>query len=385
MPRSLARKFPMTRLRRLAPAPAYLLAVFTSLVLAACGGGDAAPARDDGGSATAVTTVVVQPQPWSDTIEALGTVTARESVDVTAKVSETVQRVHFDSGDEVAAGAVLVTLSGQQQQAALAAAEAEAEEADRLLRRQEELAGQQLIARASLDTQRAIRDSARARVQEIRANLGDRTIRAPFAGVLGIRQVSPGALVTPGTVIASLDDVARVYVDFPVPESQLAQLASGQVLTGTSSAYPGRTFEGEVSIVDARIDPATRAVTVRGDFPNPDRALRPGMLMRVTLVRPSRQALLVPEISVVQVGNDSYVFRVTEDGTVERADVQIGARRGGQAEVVRGLEAGDRVVVDGTGKLRPGQAVREGGVDPAAPAEAGAASGNASAPGGRDD
>src|SRR5690606_38109508 len=119
--------------------------------------------------------------------------------------------------------------------------------------------------------------------------------------------------------------------------------------------------EGEVSIVDALIDPATRAVTVRGDFPNPDRALRPGMLMRVTLVRPSRQALLVPEISVVQVGNDSYVFRVKADGTVERADVEVGARRGGQAEVVRGLEAGDRVVVDGTGKLRPGQAVREGG------------------------
>ncbi len=359
--------------------------MFTSLVLAACGGGEPAAARGDAGPATAVTTVEVQPQPWSDTIEALGTVTARESVDVTAKVSETVQRVHFDSGDEVAAGAVLVSLSGQQQQAALGAAEAEAEEADRLLRRQQELASQQLIARASLDTQRAIRDAARARVQEIRANLGDRTIRAPFAGVLGIRQVSPGALVTPGTVIASLDDVARVYVDFPVPESQLAQLASGQELTGTSSAYPGRTFEGEVSIVDARIDPATRAVTVRGDFPNPDRALRPGMLMRVTLVRPSRQALLVPEISVVQVGNDSYVFRVKDDGTVERADVEVGARRGGQAEVVRGLEAGDRVVVDGTGKLRPGQAVREGG-DAAPAADAGAATADEAAPaGGRDD
>ena len=329
------------------------------LSIAACGKDKAqAKGNDAADRPIPVTTQVVRQQPWSDTILALGTAKARESVTVTAKVSETVQGVHFDSGDIVAKGAPLVTLSGQQQQAALAEAQAEATEAERLLKRQDELAAQQLIARASLDTQRAMRDTARARVAQVRAEIGDRTVRAPFAGVLGIRQVSPGSLVTPGTPIATLDDIARVYVDFPVPEAMLANLAAGQLLTATSTAYPDRRFSGTVRVVDSRVDPVTRAVNVRGDFANPDRALRPGMLLQVTLIRPQRQALLVPEIAIVQVGNSSYVFRVGANGVAERADVVVGSRRNGLAEVVSGLQAGDEVVVDGTGKVRPGQRVQ---------------------------
>lgn len=331
------------------------------LSIAACGKDEAAAGPREGGQPTAVTTEVLRLQPWSDTLQALGTVRARESVTVTAKVSETVQRVHFDSGDEVGRGAVLVTLSGQAQEASLAEAQASANEAERLYRRQSELAAQQLIARSQLDTQRAERDAARARVAQARATIGDRTIRAPFAGVLGLRQVSPGALVTPGTPIATLDDIARVFVDFPMPEAELARVAAGQRLQGTVSAFPGRVFDGTVSIVDARIDPATRAVTVRGDFANPDRALRPGMLMDVRLHRPERQALVVPEIAIVQVGRESFVYRVLEDGKVEQAVVEVGARAGGKAEIRKGLEAGDRIVVDGTGKLRPGSTVREAG------------------------
>jgi membrane fusion protein (multidrug efflux system) len=305
----------------------------------------------------AVTATVVETQPWSDTIRALGTVKARESVTVTAKVSETVQVVHFESGDRVEAGAPLVELSGNQQRAMLAQAEATAKEAERLYARQDNLALQGVIPRASLDAQRAVRDSARARVEEMRAALSDRVIRAPFAGVLGIRQVSPGALVTPGTPIATLDDIDRVYVDFPVPEATFANLAVGQQLTATGAAYPGREFEGTVSSIDSRIDPVTRAVNVRGEFMNADHALRPGMLLQVTLIRPPREALLVPEISVVQVGNSSFVYRLRPDSVVERVDVQIGSRRGGLAEVTSGLAVGERIVVDGTGKLRPGERV----------------------------
>jgi membrane fusion protein (multidrug efflux system) len=330
-----------------------------AMVLGAAGCGDAEPERAGAASAEIVTTRAVRMQPWSDTVQALGTVRARESVTVTAKVSETVEDVHFESGDVVEAGEPLVTLSGRQQRAALAEAQATASEAERLYERQADLAEQQLIARASLDTQRATRDAANARVAQIRAQLGDRVIRAPFAGVLGLRQVSPGSLVTPGTAIATLDDTARVHVDFPVPEGALAYLAEGQQLTATSAAYPGREFTGTVATVDSRVDPATRAVTVRGDFANADRALRPGMLMQVTLIRPERQALLVPEIAVVQVGNNSFVYRVKPDDTVERANVEIGARRGGLAEVLSGLEAGDRIVVDGTDKLRPGAAIQD--------------------------
>ncbi|GAB3347876.1 efflux RND transporter periplasmic adaptor subunit [Lysobacter tyrosinilyticus] len=328
---------------------------------------DAASQRDGKGDRPAtVTTQVVRPRPWSDSVQALGTVHARESITVTAKVSEIVQQVHFDSGDVVAKGAPLVTLSGQAQQAALTEAKAEANEADKLYRRQSELAEQQLIARSALDTQRAARDAANARVAQIHAQLGDRVIRAPFAGVLGIRQVSPGSLVTPGTSIATLDDTARVHVDFPVPEIMLAQLAPGLQVSGRSEAYPQRRFDGVVSTVDARIDEATRSVTVRADFPNTDRALRPGMLLEIALQRPQRQALLVPEIAIVQVGSDSFVYRVDADGSVERADVEVGARRDGLAEITSGVKTGERIVVDGTVKLHPGSKVVESGEKTAA-------------------
>ncbi|WP_082672439.1 efflux RND transporter periplasmic adaptor subunit [Luteimonas abyssi] len=342
---------------RFLPSPLRLAAPLLSVLLVACGGGgDAAP---QGSQAAVVTTTGVAMRDWNDTIPALGTVQSRESVMVTANVSEVVQRVHFESGQEVDQGATLVTLAGNQQQAALVAAEAAAQEADRLFERQKQLAEQRLISTASLDTQSSLRDVARARVEEIRANLGDRQIRAPFAGVLGIRRVSPGALVQPGTEIATLDDISSVYVDFTVPEAQLANLAVGQTLLGTSVAYPDRTFQGRVSTVDPRIDPSTRAVAVRGDFPNPDRILRPGMLVQIDLQRPTRQALVVPEIAVVQVGRDTFVYRVLPDDTVEQVPVRIGARVSGLAEIVEGLTPGDRIVVDGTGKLRPGMSIEE--------------------------
>jgi membrane fusion protein, multidrug efflux system len=353
----------MAAFRIRAPALAAVL-----LLAAGCDRDQAQAGNARGPEAIPVTTEVVAEQAWSDVLEALGTVQALESVEITAKVSETVQRVHFESGDAVRAGAPLVTLSGQQQQAALAEAQAAANEAERMYRRQSELAEQQLIARAQLDTQRATRDAARARVAQIRAQLGDRTVRAPFAGVLGIRQVSPGALVTPGTTIATLDAIDRVYVDFAVPERALGSLAPGRRVDARSSAWPELEFAGEVTTVGSRVDPTTRAVTVRAEFPNPDHRLRPGMLMDVRMYQPERRTLVVPEIAVVQVGQESFVYRVGDDNRVERVVVEVGARRAGQAEILSGLAAGDRIVVDGTGKLRPGSLV----VDPRAPPDAGA-------------
>ena len=358
-------------------------ALVLSLALAACGNNEAAQGGG-GDRAVPVTTEQVRMRPWSDTVQALGTVTARESVTVTAKVSETVTDVHFDSGDRVRAGAPLVTLSGQAQQAQLREAQTAANEATQLFRRQEELASQQLIARSSLDAQRAARDAANARVAQIRAQLADRVVRAPFSGVLGLRQVSPGALVTPGTPIATLDDIDRVYVDFPVPETALAVLGEGQLLRGTTAAYPGRTFEGVVSTIDSRVDPATRAVTVRGDFANPENLLRPGMLVQIVLSRPEREALVIPEIAIVQVGSRSYVWRVGEDDTVTQATVTVGARREGLAEVTEGLVPGDRIGGDGTGKLRPGDRSEAGTVSqaqPRAPAAVSPADGRDSGPG----
>jgi membrane fusion protein (multidrug efflux system) len=352
------------------------VALSAALLLAGCGGdapssggapgGRGGPGGPGGDRPIPVTTVRLQPETFSERIAAIGTVKARESITVTAKVSELVEQVHFDSGDEVRAGAPLITLSDRQQRAALTEAQAAADEAERLYRRQSELAQQQLIARSQLDSQRATRDAANARVAQIRAQLADRVIRAPFSGVLGLRQVSPGALITPGVAIATLDDISAVFVDFPLPEAQLSVVAPGRPIGGRAAAFPGRDFAGTVETIATRVDPATRAAVVRAEVPNPERLLRPGMLINVELPGVERRTLLVPEIAVVQIGRESYLYRVGADDSIEQIEVTVGARGGGKAEILSGAAAGDRIVVDGTGKLRPGAKIVEG----AAPAPA---------------
>lgn len=349
----------MTSFRRLS------LPLLLALALSACGGDE--PTQAGGPPPATVTTTVVQPKAWSDTIEALGTARANESVLVTAKVTETVVRVNFEDGDLVEAGAVLVDLSGRVEVAGLEEAAAAYREAEQQYRRQQQLAAQKLIPAGQLDAQRATMEAARARLDATRARLSDRVITAPFAGVLGFRQVSPGTLVTPGTTIASLDDISVIKLDFTVPETFLSALRAGQAVTARSAAWPDRDFTGEVATIDSRVDPVTRAVTVRAMLPNPERLLRPGMLLTVRVFQPERQALVVPEISVVQVARDAHVFRLKDDGTVEQVEVTLGQRHRGEVEVVEGLSAGDRIVVDGTVKLRDGSRVTE-----AAPAAAAA-------------
>jgi membrane fusion protein (multidrug efflux system) len=289
---------------------------------------------------------------------------------VTAKVTETVVRVNFEDGDLVEAGDVLVDLSGRAEVAGLAEAAAAYRESQQQFQRLQQLTAQKLIPTSQLDAQRAAMDSARARLDATRARLSDRVITAPFAGVLGFRQVSPGTLVTPGTTIASLDDVSVIKLDFAVPEAYLAALSADQAITATSTAYPGREFTGRVTTVDSRIDPVTRAVTVRSELPNPDRALRPGMLLTLQVFQPARQALVVPEIAVIQVARQAHVFRVLPDATVEQVTVTLGQRRRGEVEVTQGLAAGDRIVIDGTVKLRPGASIKDVGTDAAPPATA---------------
>jgi membrane fusion protein (multidrug efflux system) len=343
---------PTTRRLRLPalPATAVLLALAAGCADDVAGAGGAAPAAR-------VVATVVQPVEWRDTIEALGTTRANESVTITAKVSEIVRKVMFESGDVVAAGEVLVDLSSGAQLAGLEEARAAWEEAERQLKRQQELAARQLVSASQIDTQRAARDAAQARMNVVRATLADRVITAPFDGILGLRQVSPGSLVTPGTPIATLDDISVIKLDFSVPERFLAVLARGQEIAAHSETYPGRAFAGRVTSVDARVDPVTRSVAVRAEVPNPERLLRPGMLMSVQLFREPRQTVVVPEIAVLQVGMESYVYRITADQTAERVPVKLGSRRKGEVEVTAGLAAGDRIVTEGAVKLRDGARV----------------------------
>ena len=330
------------------------------LTLAACSQPNSG-AGAKAGAAIPVTTTRVQPMAWVDTIEAVGTTKARESVTLTAKITETVRKVNFSDGQRVDAGDVLVELTSGQQVAALAEAQATYKDAERLMRRNDDLVRQGTVSKQVADTARATHDSAQARVALLRAQLADRVVTAPFSGVLGLRQVSVGALVTPGTVITTLDDIDTIKLDFSLPERYLAALSPGLQLTATSIAFPGREFSGKVLSVDSRVDPMTRSVVVRAELPNADHALRPGMLMTVHVLQPARQVLAVPEIAIEQVGLDSFVYRVAEDDTVERVKVTLGARQSGQVEIVDGIVAGTRIVVDGTVKLREGSKIRDAG------------------------
>ena len=329
-------------------------------------GGQVAPSQQPGTQAALITTGHVEAVTWQDEIRALGTAQANESVTVSAKVTETVTAVNFTDGDVVEAGAVLVDLSGRAEVAQLEAAQATFVEASKQYERLSGLVKQGTIPRSQLDSQLAVRDAARARANAIRAALADRVITAPFSGVLGFRRVSPGALVTPGTVITTLDDIRTIKLDFPVPEVYFGHLAPGQTVLAHSLAFPEQDFSGTVTAIGSRVDPLTRAVTIRAELPNPNARLRPGMLLSVRLLLPERSTLVVPEIAVVQVGTRAFVYQVQEDDTVKQVEVTLGARRRGSVEILSGLEAGTRIVVDGTVKLRPGSKVRVAAPDAAA-------------------
>jgi membrane fusion protein (multidrug efflux system) len=335
--------------------------VLTTLCAAACGKSPAVGKEKDRDRPVAVVTAIVQPRKFSDALQALGTAQARESVTITAKVSDVVTRLSFDSGQRVRAGQLLADMNSRAQQADAAAAEAVLRDAEQQLRRGGELARQQLIARGQYDTLRANRDAAAASVQAKRASVADRAIRAPFAGVLGLRQVSLGALVAPGAVITTLDDDSTIKLDFTLPEAALSSLAPGQAITASSDAWPGTPFDGRIANIDSRVDPGTRAVRVRAEIPNEDGKLRPGMLLRVRVQQPPRQALLLPELAVQQEAEQSYVFRVGSSDKVEQVPVKLGTRTGGQVEIASGLKPGDRIVVEGTVKLHAGDHVVEAG------------------------
>jgi membrane fusion protein, multidrug efflux system len=346
------------------PLPIFRVCGPAALLTAAAllhGCGADLPESSEEAPATAVVSKPVATQTWRDSIEALGTAKANESVTLTAKVSETVRKVAFDSGEVVRAGDVIVDLSSGAQLASLEEARAAFQESERQLARGLELAPTKIISESQLDTLRSTRDAAKARMDVVRAQLSDRVITAPFDGVLGLRQVSPGSLVTPGTPIATLDDISLIKLDFQVPERFLAVLEQGQEVTARSGTYPDREFDGRVTSVDSRVDPVTRSVTARAEIPNPDRQLRPGMLMSVQVFLQPRQAIVVPEIAVVQVGTESFVYRVKSDGTVERAVIELGSRQEGAVEVTSGLAAGERIVVEGTVKLRDSSRVVESG------------------------
>lgn len=288
--------------------------------------------------------------------EALGTARANESVDVTAKVSNLVTAVRFTEGQQVRRGQVLLELDGREAQAELAIAEAALGESRSNFNRSRELYTTRALSEAQLEQIEATLKANEARVAFARSRLSDTVITAPFAGRVGLRRVSVGSLINPGTVITTLDDASTIKLDFTIPETLLSSVKTGLGIVARSIAWPGEEFTGKVASVDSRVDPTTRSVTVRALLPNDRGMLKPGMFLTVKLTRGASNALLVPEQSLVPEQGNVFVY-VVRDDRVEKRQVRTGERRVGEVQIVAGLAAGEKVVTEGTQKLRDGAPV----------------------------
>lgn len=328
-------------------------------------GGSARPAGGGGGGgAPTVEAGRVALAAFADEVQALGTAQAVESVIITSKVTDTIRALRFESGQRVAKGQVLVELDSVEQQADLAEARAQAQADAREQARFSELFGQGFATKAALEAAQAAAGRSDARVEALTARIADRTLRAPIAGVLGLRNASVGQLVQPGTPIVTLDDVRQIKLDFDVPEAHLAQMKPGLALRAETAAYPQRVFAGRVDQIDSRVDVRTRAVRARAVLENGDGALKPGMLLTVRLQTNAVQALSVPETAVLERADGALVFRLEPQGQQWLAalvPVQTGRREGGRVEIMSGLAAGDFIILEGVNRARAGQTVRIAG------------------------
>lgn len=313
----------------------------------------------------AVTTVVARQEAWSTTLDAIGSVTAVQGVTVSADLPGIVEHISFDSGRAVSKGDLLVRLDTKQERAQLAAAEAQRELARLALQRNQGMVASGVVPQASLDQAQAEFKSADARAGEIRATIERKTIRAPFSGVLGIRQVNVGQYVAGGAPIVSLQALRPVYVNLTVPQQEMGRLLRGTAIEVTSDAL-GAPEVGKVAALDAVIDETTRNVRVQAVFDNKSGRLRPGMYVDAHLARgtPS-QVVVVPAsaISYAPFGDSVYVVEQMkgQDGKsykgVRQQFVKLAGSRGDQVAVATGLKPGEEVVTSGAFKLRPGAAV----------------------------
>jgi membrane fusion protein (multidrug efflux system) len=304
-----------------------------------------------------VTLAAVRSERVSQKLEALGNARANESVDISTKSSNVVTAVTFRDGERVKRGQVLVQLDNAQARADVAEAQAALTESESQYNRSRELLNTQALSKSSFDQLVATLAANRARLSAAQARLEDTVIRAPFSGRVGLRRVSVGTLISPGDVITTLDDTSVIKLDFSVPENFVASLREGLSIRASAPAFPGRSFAGSVSSIDSRVDMNTRSVTVRALLANEDGALKPGMFLNVSLANDEREALVIPEEALTPEAERQYVFVVSE-GKVSRREVRIGVRRPGSVEVLAGLSAGERVIVEGTQKVREGASVQ---------------------------
>ena len=346
------------------------LMVVAAIIKIAAGGGDAGQQRGPGGPGAGrgqiVAEVVAGRREFADQIRVLGVARSRRSVNITSNTTELVTKVMFTDGQAVAAGAPLVELQAREEDADLIRARAQLENAQREYDRYRILAERGVAPRVMAETAETALKTAQAAMAASEARRGDRILRAPFAGVLGLTSVTPGTLISPGAVITTLDDTSGVRVDFPMPERYLGVLPVGAPITATTDAFPGEEFNGRIALLDTRVNEQTRAVIARAEFPNPGNRIRPGMMMRVAVHQGRRQSLAVPEAAVQYEGQGAFVYRIArgETGTTaQRVEVQTGAVESGFVEIVSGLGNNDRIVASGLNRIQPGAPVTVEGAE----------------------
>ena len=233
-------------------------------------------------------------------------------------------------------------------------AEAQLSEAQSAYNRAKSLQGNQALSKATLQERLAALKDAQAQLESVQAQIDQRSIKAPFDGILGLRDVSVGSLVQPGDTITTIDDLSQIKVDFDVPSVFLSSLQAGLPIEGRVETFKDRTFEGAVRTVNTQVDPVTRSVRVRAVLPNPDLTLKPGLLMTITVEKDRRQALLIPEEALLKRSDKNFVFVAQEkDGATiaSQREITIGSRARGVIEVLSGLEEGEQVVAHGTVKV----------------------------------
>ena len=333
----------------------FALMTVTVLVKVLTGPGQDAGRRPD--MVLPVVAYSVAAYEFADVVEALGTARSRESVTVSARVSDTISRINFESGQVVAAGDILIELTDNEEAAGLTEARATLREANRDMTRANDLVARGVAPQQRQDEARTVVELAQARVTSIEAQLADRIVRAPFAGVVGLREVSPGELIRPGDPITTLDDISAIQLDFTVPERFLATIRPGMVIEATTNAYPDEVFAGTISQIDSRIDPISRSVIVRAEIDNTEGKILPGQLMVVEVRRDVRSSPAVPGSAVTRYLDDSFVYVVDESETpmaARKRSVTLGLRAGEVVEVTGGLELGETVIAEGVHRVRDG-------------------------------
>ncbi len=309
-------------------------------------------------NSVAVETAVVRLGAVTETVNAVGSTRAAQSVQIVASTAGRVTRIAFTPGQRVAAGAILIELDSASEQAAVQEAESELTNLRAQLARAQSLRARNLLSAADLDELRARQGMAEARLAAARSQWEKRTVRAPFSGVVGLRNVDLGAYVDSSTVLTSLDDLQTVRLEFRIPERYFHAIKVGQKVSATSAAFPGRTFNGVVDEVDTRIEAATRAFRVRAVLPNSDDALPDGLFMALQLTVAERpQAILAPEEAIITEGGQSYVY-VVQAGVAQRTVITLGQRHDAAVEVVAGLGPEAEVVTKGHQSLRDKAPIR---------------------------